>query len=238
MKGRNTAKEEDKKINCFPPKFTVLLHKNHDIFTLLRECTVHWQSSECTDRYWLHAIRTSSTGKRIRQQYLPVVSGRLFDKKKCMFRRAFWNFFLFFLSFKVFYVIIKFWVSEAEPLVIHKYRFSWYCHATLVFLGVGWDWVHLARRPITGLLYQPRTIDDDCGAVGGMKTGRGNWSTRRKPTLVLLCPPQNTYNLTWARTRVAVTFPDNINSVVQKLGRLQHHKLKTVYMGNALCNNF
>jgi hypothetical protein len=34
----------------------------------------------------------------------------------------------------------------------------------------------------SGLLYQPQMIDDgDCGAIGGMKIGRGNQSTRRKP---------------------------------------------------------
>jgi hypothetical protein len=38
----------------------------------------------------------------------------------------------------------------------------------------------LVRRPLTGLLYQPRIIDDECGAVGGMRIGRGNRSTRRK----------------------------------------------------------
>jgi hypothetical protein len=32
------------------------------------------------------------------------------------------------------------------------------------------------------------------GAIGGMKIGRGNRSTRRKPTPAPLCPPQN---LTW-----------------------------------------
>jgi hypothetical protein len=29
------------------------------------------------------------------------------------------------------------------------------------------------------------------GAIGGMKIGRGNWSTRRKPAPAPLCPPQN-----------------------------------------------
>jgi hypothetical protein len=29
------------------------------------------------------------------------------------------------------------------------------------------------------------------GAIGGMKIGRGNQSTRRKPTPAPLCPPQN-----------------------------------------------
>jgi hypothetical protein len=34
----------------------------------------------------------------------------------------------------------------------------------------------------TGLLYQLQMIDDgDCGAIGGMKIGRGKQSTRRKP---------------------------------------------------------
>jgi hypothetical protein len=34
----------------------------------------------------------------------------------------------------------------------------------------------------TGLLYQPRMISEgDCGEIGGMKIGRGNRSTLRKP---------------------------------------------------------
>jgi hypothetical protein len=33
---------------------------------------------------------------------------------------------------------------------------------------IGWDWVHLARLSLIGLLYQPRMIDDDeSGGVGG-----------------------------------------------------------------------
>jgi hypothetical protein len=40
-----------------------------------------------------------------------------------------------------------------------------------------------------GLLYQPRMIDDDdYGAVGEMRIGRENRSTRRKPATVPLCP--------------------------------------------------
>jgi hypothetical protein len=46
-------------------------------------------------------------------------------------------------------------------------------------------------------------IDDECGAVGGMRIGRGNRSTRRKPASVPLCPPQIPHDLTWARTRAA-----------------------------------
>jgi hypothetical protein len=69
-----------------------------------------------------------------------------------------------------------------------------------IFLGVRWDWVHLVRRPLFDLLYQPRMIDDDeCEAVGGMRICRGNWSTRRKPAPLTLCPPHIPYD----RTRTA-----------------------------------
>jgi hypothetical protein len=55
----------------------------------------------------------------------------------------------------------------------------------------------LGTAVTTGLLYQPQMIDDgDCGAIGGMKIGRGNRSTRRKLVPVLLCPPQILHDLT------------------------------------------
>jgi hypothetical protein len=38
-------------------------------------------------------------------------------------------------------------------------------------------------------------IDDDYGALGGMRIGRGNRSTRRKPAPVPLCPPQIPHDL-------------------------------------------
>jgi hypothetical protein len=66
---------------------------------------------------------------------------------------------------------------------------------------VGWDWVHLVRRPLIGLLYQPRMTDDECGAVGGIRIGRGNRITRRKPATVPHCPPKIPHELTWARIR-------------------------------------
>jgi hypothetical protein len=69
-----------------------------------------------------------------------------------------------------------------------------------LFLGVGWDWVHLVRRPLIGLLSQPRMIDDECEAVGGMRIGRGNRSTRRRAAPVPLCLPQIPHDLPWART--------------------------------------
>jgi hypothetical protein len=45
--------------------------------------------------------------------------------------------------------------------------------------------------------------DDDCGAIGGMRIGRENRSTRRKPAPVPLCPSQIPHDLTRARTRAA-----------------------------------
>jgi hypothetical protein len=36
----------------------------------------------------------------------------------------------------------------------------------------------------------PDDSDGDCGEIGGMMIGRGNRSTRRKPALAPLCPPQ------------------------------------------------
>jgi hypothetical protein len=49
----------------------------------------------------------------------------------------------------------------------------------------------LGTAATSGLLYKPQMIDEgDCGAIGGMKFGRRNRSTRRKPAPGPLCPPQ------------------------------------------------
>jgi hypothetical protein len=49
----------------------------------------------------------------------------------------------------------------------------------------------LGTAATTGSLYQPQMIHDgDCGAIYGLKIGRGTRSTRRKPAPVPLCPPQ------------------------------------------------
>jgi hypothetical protein len=47
-------------------------------------------------------------------------------------------------------------------------------------------------------------IDEgDCGAIGGIKIGRGNRSTRRKPAPTPLCPTQIPHDQTRDRTRAA-----------------------------------
>jgi hypothetical protein len=76
-------------------------------------------------------------------------------------------------------------------------------HALIFFIivsGVG----PLGTAATTGLLYQPQMIDDgDCGEIGGMKIGRGNRSSRRKPAPAPLCPPQIPHDQTRARIRAA-----------------------------------
>jgi hypothetical protein len=53
----------------------------------------------------------------------------------------------------------------------------------------------LGTSATVGLLYQPRIIDDNYGAVGGMRIGRETRSTRRKPAPVPLCSPQIPHDL-------------------------------------------
>jgi hypothetical protein len=75
-----------------------------------------------------------------------------------------------------------------------------------VFCLVSWGGVRLSPlgTSVTNWPIVPAPDDDDeCGAVGGMRIGRGNRSTRRKPAPVPLCPPQIPHHLTWARTRAA-----------------------------------
>jgi hypothetical protein len=110
--------------------------------------------------------------------------------------------------------IINFWVPKmlgnyrvawqlVAPRVVLSCIVSWLWKLVTTILGVGSDWVHLARRPLFGrLLYQHRMIDDDdeCGSVGE-HIGKGNRSTQRKPAPVPLCQSQNSHYLTWARTQ-------------------------------------
>jgi hypothetical protein len=45
------------------------------------------------------------------------------------------------------------------------------------FLEWGESTWHVCRLPLFGLLYQLRMINDKCGAVGGMRIGKGNRCT-------------------------------------------------------------
>jgi hypothetical protein len=58
----------------------------------------------------------------------------------------------------------------------------------------------LGTAATTGLLYRPQMIDDGgCGAVGGMRIGKGNRSTRRKHAPAPLRPPQIPHDQTPSR---------------------------------------
>jgi hypothetical protein len=67
----------------------------------------------------------------------------------------------------------------------------------IIISGVGLS--PLGTAATSGLLYKPQIIDEEnCGAIGGMKTGRRNRSTRRKPAPAPLRPPQIPHAQTWA----------------------------------------
>jgi hypothetical protein len=83
----------------------------------------------------------------------------------------------------------------------------------------------LVRRPLSGLLYQPRTIDDECGAIGGMKIGRRNRNTRRKPVPVPLCPPQIPHDVTWALAGPIIIITIVISDHHCSVRQMKHHRL-------------
>jgi hypothetical protein len=101
------------------------------------------------------------------------------------------------------------WISDRKYFPSQCVSFSselWITRTCLFFL-ISWGGVRLSplgTSATVGLLYQPRMIDDDdYGAVDGIRIGKGNRSTRRKPAPVPLCPPQIPHDLTWDRTRAA-----------------------------------
>jgi hypothetical protein len=72
----------------------------------------------------------------------------------------------------------------------------------IIISGVGLSPLGTAAN--SDLLYKPQMIDEgDCGVTGGIRIGRGNRSTRRKPAPAPLRPPQIPHDQTRARTRAA-----------------------------------
>jgi hypothetical protein len=121
---------------------------------------------------------------------IPVVRANIFVFVFCF---ALWveSIWLPEVSSKKFYLIPEIFInSDLNPVFF------------LVSLG-GVRLSPLGTSATVGLLYQPRMIDDDYGAVSGMRTGKGNRSTRRKLAPVTLCPPQIPHDLTWDRTLAA-----------------------------------
>jgi hypothetical protein len=74
----------------------------------------------------------------------------------------------------------------------------------IYFIISGVELCRLGTAATSGLLYKPKMIDEgDCGETGGMKIGRENRSTRRKPAPAPLCLPQIPHDQTRARTWAA-----------------------------------
>jgi hypothetical protein len=67
--------------------------------------------------------------------------------------------------------------------------------------------------------------DSDCGAIGRMKIGRGNRTTRRKPTPVPLCSPQIPHDLTRARTRATAVGSQRLTAWAMAWPTLPHYVL-------------
>jgi hypothetical protein len=65
--------------------------------------------------------------------------------------------------------------------------------------------------------------DDECGAVSGMRIGRGNRSAWRKSAPMPMCPPQNPYDLNWARTRAAVVGSRRLTALAMARPRLLNY---------------
>jgi hypothetical protein len=65
--------------------------------------------------------------------------------------------------------------------------------------------VHTGSTRHVGHFWPIVPVPDDCeyGECGGIKIGRGNRSTRRKPAPAALCPPQIPLDQTRSRTRTA-----------------------------------
>jgi hypothetical protein len=86
-------------------------------------------------------------------------------------------------------------LCKSSPVYVSQ-NILWFC---VFFSGVKLSPLDTAAT--SGLLYKPQMIDEgDCGAIGGIKIGRGNWSTRRKPAPASLRPPQIPHDQTRART--------------------------------------
>jgi hypothetical protein len=67
-------------------------------------------------------------------------------------------------------------------------------------------------------------IDEgDCGAIGGMKIGRGNRSTRRKPAPAPFCPPQIPFDHS-QKLVLFITTAVRISNRTYYNGRLQNEQ--------------
>jgi hypothetical protein len=117
-----------------------------------------------------------------------------------------------------------------QNLAIPHLLFSFF----IIISGVGLS--PLGTAATSGLLYKPQMIDEDeCGAIGGMKIGRGHRSTRRKPAPAPLYPPQIPHDQTLARTRAAAVGSKRLTAWA--MARPTYYKIQ-ISINNILQRNF
>jgi hypothetical protein len=79
----------------------------------------------------------------------------------------------------------------------------------IIIIGVGLS--PLGTAATSGLLYKPQMIDEgDYGAIGGLKIGKGNGSTQRKPAPAPLCPRRKVKPLLFSVPAFALSYAVNM----------------------------
>jgi hypothetical protein len=69
---------------------------------------------------------------------------------------------------------------------------------------------------------------NEYGAVGGMRIGRGNWSTSWDPAPVPFCPPQIPHDLTWDQTQAVAVRSQQLTTAANLYGIISSHDGVTI----------
>jgi hypothetical protein len=100
-------------------------------------------------------------------------------------------------------LFISFLLPVIQIPLLLIFRFHLFVWPFFFFSGGRVELSPLLLRPLNGLSYQPRMMDDDeCGALCRM-IGKGNRSTQRKPASLPFCLPQIPHDLTRTWTLAA-----------------------------------
>jgi hypothetical protein len=97
--------------------------------------------------------------------------------------------------------------------------------------GVGWDWVHVIRRTLTGLLQQFWMVDE-YWALDGTRIAMRSRSIRRKSAPLPVCSVQTPQDLTFDRiwldtlkaNHQSVVLLKGIPSRISKRSNIQHER--------------
>jgi hypothetical protein len=102
------------------------------------------------------------------------------------------------------------------PLKVHKFLPGYKSQMIILFivlrsLKICWKWwqgiLILSPNPpmlwVSWLYNVKDRMINESGPVSGMRIGRGNWGSRRKPVTMPLCLPQIQHDLTWDWTQAS-----------------------------------